>query len=66
MYDESGNSKLKLFLEENKYEVSLLADHHPYPLIGTTSNWISMLDTTKYVEIAQNCPHIPDIKYILS
>jgi hypothetical protein len=43
-----------------------MSDHHPYPLIATKSNWISMLDTSKYVEISQNCPHIPDIKYILS
>lgn len=30
------------------------------------SNWISMLDTTKYSEIAPNCPHITNIKYVLT
>lgn len=30
------------------------------------SNWISMLDTTKYTEIAPNCPHIPNIRYVLA
>jgi hypothetical protein len=44
----------------------LIADHHPYPLIITTSNWISMLDTSKYIEMVQNCPYIPKIRHVIS
>lgn len=41
-----------------------MIDHHPYPLMATRSNWISMLDTSKYVEISHNFPHITNVKYI--
>lgn len=43
-----------------------IRDHHPYPIVTMQNSWISMLDTTKYTEISPNCPHLADIRYILS
>ena len=45
--------------------MKLLVDHHPYPLIVTSSNWLTMLDTAKYTELPLNCPYVPNIRAAL-
>jgi len=54
-----------LQLEGYNAELSVIADHHPYPLLATKNNWISLLDTVKYAEIAQNCPNLPNLKQLV-
>ena len=56
---------MKLYLSNKDSDILHLADHHPYPLLVTKSNWIIMLDTTRYVQLSQNCPYIPKIRAIL-
>jgi hypothetical protein len=64
--DESGVGKLRLELEGSNARVVALRDHHPYPILLMQADWLTMLDTAKYAEVAPNCPHIPQVRFVLA